>query len=203
MSGSTLEVLVDSTVSNGQVLIMRSDTACGGGVPVHVRQREDEIFLLLNGALTVWAGDQRRELSGGGVAVLPQGVPHTYFVTSQTATILQVIAPGGLEQAFREAGWDLRAPPPDGWACTPDAVGAAMAKVGCAILGPPPGSARDNPIATGLACRCLGRRLSAVCYVSDSTHTISKSARPGPAQVRWVCDLGCPSSVMRPERFRT
>ncbi len=148
MSGSTLEILVDSAVSNGQVLIMRSDTARGNGVPVHVHQREDEIFLLLNGALTVWAGDQRRELSGGGVAVLPKGVPHTYFVTSQTATILEVIAPGGLEQAFREAGWDLRTPPPDGWACTPDAVATAMAKAGCTILGPPPSSARDNPIAT-------------------------------------------------------
>jgi len=77
MSGSTLEIPVDSAVSNGQVLIMRSDTARGNGVPVHVHQREDEIFLLLNGALTVWAGDQRRELSGGGVAVLPKGVPHT------------------------------------------------------------------------------------------------------------------------------
>ena len=149
MSGSTLEVLVDSAVSNGQVLIMRSDTARGSGVPIHVHQREDEIFLLLNGALTVWAGDQRRELSGGGgVAFLPKGVPHTYFVTSQTATILEVIAPGGLEQAFREAGWDLRTRPPDGWACTPDAVATAMVKVGCTILGPPPSSARDNPIAT-------------------------------------------------------
>jgi hypothetical protein len=50
MSRSTLEILVDSAVSNGQVLIMRSDTARGSGVPVHVHQREDEIFLLLNGA---------------------------------------------------------------------------------------------------------------------------------------------------------
>jgi quercetin dioxygenase-like cupin family protein len=148
MNGSTLEILVDSVVSNGQVLIMRSNTARGSGVPVHVHQREDEIFLLLNGALTVWAGDQRWELSGGGVAFLHKGVPHTYFVTSDTATILEVIAPGGLEQAFREAGWDLRTPLPDGWACMPDTVAAAMAKVGCTILGPPPDSPSDDPIAT-------------------------------------------------------
>ena len=105
MSDTILEVLVDSAVSDGQVLIMRSATARGNAVPVHVHQREDEIFLLLNGALTVWVGDQRRELSDGGVAFLPKGIPHTYFVTSQTAVILEVIAPGGLERAFREAGW--------------------------------------------------------------------------------------------------
>ena len=34
MGGSTLEVLVDSAVSNGQVLIMRSNTTRGSGVPV-------------------------------------------------------------------------------------------------------------------------------------------------------------------------
>ena len=148
MNDTILEVLVDSAVSDGQVLIMRSATARGNAVPVHVHQREDEIFLLLNGALTVWAGDQRRELSDGGVAFLPKGIPHTYFVTSQTAVILEVIAPGGLERAFREAGWDLHTPAPEGWACTPDAVATAMAKLGCTILGPPPGSAEDNPIPT-------------------------------------------------------
>jgi len=62
---------------NRVVLIMRSDTARGSRVPVHVHQRADEIFLLLNGALTVRAGDQRRELSDGGVAFLPKGDPHT------------------------------------------------------------------------------------------------------------------------------
>jgi hypothetical protein len=36
MGGSTLEVLVDSAVSNGQVLIMQTSTARGSGVPVHV-----------------------------------------------------------------------------------------------------------------------------------------------------------------------
>ena len=147
INGSSLDILVDSAASGGQVLIMRSDTERGNAVPVHVHQREDEIFLLLDGALTVWAGDQRRDLAAGSVAVLPKGIPHTYFVTSPTAAILEVIAPGGLEQAFREAGWDLHTPPPDGWACTPDAVATAMAKVGCTILGPPPSSAGDNPIA--------------------------------------------------------
>ena len=86
----------------------------------------------------------------------PGGVPHTYLVASDAATILEVIAPGGLEQAFREAGWDLRNPPPDDWACTPDAVAAAMAKVGCTILGTPPGSPGDNPIASAEAAHLAG-----------------------------------------------
>ena len=53
---------------------------------------------------------QLQDLAAGSVAVLPKGIPHTYFVSSPTATIVEVIAPGGLEQAFREAGWDLHTP---------------------------------------------------------------------------------------------
>jgi hypothetical protein len=77
---------------------------------------------------------------------LPKGVPHTFFVTSATARILEVIASGGLEQAFREAGWDLRTPPPGGWAGAPEAVAAAAAKHGCQIIGLPPRSSTAIPI---------------------------------------------------------
>ena len=87
---------MDSAVSDGQVLIMRSATKRENAIPVYVHQGED----------------------------------------------------GGLEQAFRGAGWDLHTPAPEGWACTPAPVATAMAKLGCAILGPPPGSAGDNPIPT-------------------------------------------------------
>ena len=148
MGGSTLRILVDSVVTNGQMLIMRNDAARGSAVPVHVHQQEDEVFLLLAGALTVWAGEQQRHFSGGDVAFLPRGVPHTYLVTSVTASILQVMAPGGVEQAFRRVGWDLRTAQPDDWAFVPEALATALAKVGCMILGPPPSSPSDNPIAT-------------------------------------------------------
>lgn len=109
---------MDSAVSDGQVLIMRSATARGNAVPVHVHQGEDEIFLLLNGALTVWAGDQRRELSDGGVAFLPKGIPHTYFVTSQTAVILEVILLAAWnEPSGKQAG-----------ICTPRRLRAGLAR---------------------------------------------------------------------------
>ena len=85
--------------------------------------------------------------SAGAIYPALQQLEDEGLVTSDTATILEVIAPGGLEQAFREAGWDLRTPLPDGWACMPDTVAAAMAKVGCTILGPPPDSPSDDPIA--------------------------------------------------------
>lgn len=39
MEGSTLQIVEDSTVSGGKVLITRSDTTRGSGVPVHSSSR--------------------------------------------------------------------------------------------------------------------------------------------------------------------
>ena len=80
--------------------------------------REDEIFLLLNGALTVWAGDQRRELSDGGVAFLPK-IPHLLLTSHR---IILIIAPA--PEHLPEAGWDCTPPPEAG--LDPDAVATAI-----------------------------------------------------------------------------
>jgi quercetin dioxygenase-like cupin family protein len=145
MGTSTLDVLVDSAVTNGQVLIMAAQSSRGSGVPVHVHRGEDEVFVLLEGSLIVWVGHERIELRAGGVAFLPRKVPHAYVVTSETARILEVITPGGLEEAFREAGWDMSEPRPADWSCTPAAVSQAMARAGCEILGRPM-TEEDGPI---------------------------------------------------------
>ena len=142
---STLQILVDSAVTEGRALVMRAETTNGSGSPIHVHDGEDEIFILLEGTITVWVGNERREMAAGAVAFLPRHIPHAYVVTSRRAAILEVITPGGIEAAFREAGWDTRQPIPPGWSCTPAAVGQAMAKLGCRILGPPP-SADDGPL---------------------------------------------------------
>ena len=102
--------------------------------------------MIIEGSLVVWVGDERREVGPGDAAYLPRNVPHTYTVTSESAKILVIVTPGGLEQAFREAGWDLVREPPGGWQCTPAAVTAAMAKMGCRTIGPPK-PVTDGPMA--------------------------------------------------------
>jgi mannose-6-phosphate isomerase-like protein (cupin superfamily) len=135
---STLTVLLDGAATGGQLMVVRSDARLGDAAPVHVHEREDESFLVLSGSLLVWSGDDRYEVAEGGICLLPRGVPHAYRVTSPTTTFLNLSTPAGLERAFREAGWSHGGEPPADWAVTPAAVGAAMAKVGCTVLGPPP-----------------------------------------------------------------
>ena len=63
-------------------MMVRTRGAGGIGSPIHVHKHEDELFLMLEGSGIFWAGDQRQEVSAGGVAFLPRGLPHAYDATA-------------------------------------------------------------------------------------------------------------------------
>jgi quercetin dioxygenase-like cupin family protein len=65
---------------------------------------QDESYVVLEGRLTVHAGEQRFELEAGGAATVPMGVPHTFRVDSETARVLVLSTPAGLERFVRDAG---------------------------------------------------------------------------------------------------
>ena len=140
IGGSTLTVLVDAAVSGGQLMVMRSELARGAAAPLHLHSREDEFMIMLDGAATFWVGDERHEVRAGGVAWMPRGLPHTYRIDSEQAHVLNICTPGGLEGFFRTAGRDTSLPRPDGWAITPQSIGAALAAHGGEVLGPPKGA---------------------------------------------------------------
>src|SRR4029434_2310071 len=51
----------------------------GHGSPWHVHPEEDEWFYVLEGEVTVYVADKRFDLTSGGFAFGPKGVPHTFF----------------------------------------------------------------------------------------------------------------------------
>jgi quercetin dioxygenase-like cupin family protein len=132
-----MQILLDGNKTDGRLTIVRSAAAGGSASPVHVHDNEDEIVVLLRGSGIFWAGEQRYELSEGGVAFLPRNIPHAYRFTSPTVDMLAVCTPAGVENFFRAAGWDLSQPKPDGWEITPATMAAAAHVAGQTILGPP------------------------------------------------------------------
>jgi quercetin dioxygenase-like cupin family protein len=59
---------------------------------------QDESYVVLDGRLTIESGQHRFQLTVGGVAVVPMGVPHTFRVDSETARVLVLSTPAGLER---------------------------------------------------------------------------------------------------------
>jgi quercetin dioxygenase-like cupin family protein len=83
--------------------------------PLHTHP-QDESYIVLEGTLTVKAGEQRFELTPGAAAVVPMGVAHTFRVDSHTARALVLRTPAGLERMVRDGSVTATTPtlPPKG-----------------------------------------------------------------------------------------
>jgi quercetin dioxygenase-like cupin family protein len=77
---------------------------------------QDESYIVLDGRLTVQAGANRFELDEGGIAVVPTGVAHTFRVDSDTARVLVLSTPAGIERFVRDGSVPATSPtlPPPG-----------------------------------------------------------------------------------------
>lgn len=137
--GAELAVVLDAAITGGQLTVFDNHGRGGSGSPVHVHSRDDEAFLLLDGEMTVWVGEERHRLLPGGIAFLPRGIPHA--VRCDIASRMLVLStPGGFQETvFRTAGWDLSRPMPEGWEPTQDALRLAAEQAGVTLIGPPHG----------------------------------------------------------------
>jgi quercetin dioxygenase-like cupin family protein len=109
--------------------------------PFHTHP-QDESFIVLEGELTVRAGEERFGLESGASAVFPMGVPHTFRVDSDTARVLVLSTPAGLERLFRDGGVPAMAsalPPPDTPRPSPDELAEIFRAHGQVTIGPPMG----------------------------------------------------------------
>lgn len=110
----------------------------GAAAPLHVYHREDEQFLVMDGQIRFFIGEQHIDAQPGDLVYLPREVPHAYLVTSETSRGVGTATPGGFESFFTE----LRAPVKPGAPEAPppaiEDMAAAAARRGIEILGPPP-----------------------------------------------------------------
>ena len=113
----------------------------GASPPRHTHP-QDESYVVLEGRLTIVAGDKRFTLDEGGAAVVPMGVPHTFRVDSDTARVLVLSTPSGLERMVHDASvpaTDATLPPPDTPRPSPDELAAIFEAHGQVNVGPPLG----------------------------------------------------------------
>jgi quercetin dioxygenase-like cupin family protein len=139
--GALSRVRVSGEQTSGAFSLADTLARRGNASPVHVHNRDDETFLVLDGELRVIVGEEDYAAGPGAVAVLPRRLRHAYVVTSATARFLVLHTPGGFEQFAAEVGEPaLTATLPPEPAGPPDlaALAQAAARHGIAILAPPP-----------------------------------------------------------------
>ncbi len=125
----TVWLVEPDAIDNRQALA--TDTA-GGGEDVAV-------------AVPSWVLTHGRRCGVGAAAFAPGGTPHTFRVESDTARMLIVSTPAGIEDLVRAvaepARWPWLQPPPEGPRVPPERLAAIERELGMVRHGPPPPSA--------------------------------------------------------------
>ncbi len=94
-------VHVGGEETDGRFAIVEGFARAGSMPPLHVHQREDEVFHVLEGRLTLFLPGEEIQLDAGATVRAPQGVPHTYRVESETARWLVFCQPAGFDAFVR------------------------------------------------------------------------------------------------------
>lgn len=98
--------LVDSKDWGGRLAVVEHLLAPRSvAAPMHRHTREDEFGLVLEGRVWYHAGGEEHVAEVGDFVVKPRGEWHTFWnAADEPARVLELISPGGLEEAFRLIG---------------------------------------------------------------------------------------------------
>ncbi len=99
-NGSSAEIVVGGSHSDGEYAVLRYQVSRGDEPPLHTHSREDEMVFVEKGEITALVGDSSVDVGPGAFASLPRGVPHTIKVNGDSATLLLTLVPAGVERFF-------------------------------------------------------------------------------------------------------
>jgi len=130
--------------TGGRFALWEGVLPCRAAPPLHSHP-QDETFYVLEGKVAVWVGDEEEPAGTceeGAAIFVPGGVPHSFLVLSDTARMLFLSTPAGIEQfvhALSEpATWPWLQPPPDGPRVPLDRLEAVEREHEVVRFGPPP-----------------------------------------------------------------
>jgi quercetin dioxygenase-like cupin family protein len=99
--GTLATIRLPGEASEGRFALIEFRFPRNASPPLHIHP-QDESYVVLEGRVTMQAGDQRFELTGGGAAVVPMGLAHTFRVDTDEARVLVLSTPAGLERMVRD-----------------------------------------------------------------------------------------------------
>lgn len=160
--GTLARMKLDGEQTGGRFALWEGVLPQGAAPPLHSHP-QDETFYLLEGELTAWLVEPElaedhatppgwvktcaRRCSPGAVVYAPAGAPHSFRVESDTARMLFLSTPAGIEDYVRSlsepAKWPWLQPPPDGPRVAAERIAAVERKLRMVRHGPPPPSAID------------------------------------------------------------
>lgn len=155
--GTLAKLKLDGRQTGGRFALWEGVLPHDAAPPLHSHP-QDETLYVLEGELTVWLvepelardpgdssewlGTRGRRCGVGSAVFSPGGMPHTFRVESDTARMLFLSTPAGIEDMVRglaePARWPWLQPPPDGPRVPAERVAEVERATGVVRCGPPP-----------------------------------------------------------------
>src|SRR5919198_6179322 len=98
--GGTVTMKAGSAATGGSLMVMEDRVVRGKTTPLHVHPNEEEAVYVLEGEIVAYLDGEERRVGPEGLLVVPRGVPHALLVTSETARLLGMVAPGATAETF-------------------------------------------------------------------------------------------------------
>ncbi len=102
--GLLMKTEASAVDTEGSMSVVRVDTPPGSGPPAHIHNKDDELFIVLEGEYRFWREDQQPvDATAGDVIFLPKGVAHQYLnIGNVSGRHYFITVPGGLDALFKE-----------------------------------------------------------------------------------------------------
>ena len=100
--GGRARILVPGEQTHGAMSVVEFADPRDHATPLHIHEAEDEVWIVLDGEISFYVGDDRIDLQAGQVTHGPRGVPHAYRVRSPESLMAVTFAPAGIEKWFQQ-----------------------------------------------------------------------------------------------------
>jgi quercetin dioxygenase-like cupin family protein len=99
-----VRILTAGDETGGRFDLAEVVQSAGASTPLHVHTRYEERIYVLDGSLTLWAGDEEHTLKAGGFHAIPLHVPHAIEAGPEGRRALVFSSPAGFAELVARAG---------------------------------------------------------------------------------------------------
>ena len=100
--GVSFLIRTPAAATNGSYSVIEVVSSPGDSTPIHLHEKEDEHFLIVEGTVRFLYGDKTFDATAGTMLTCNRGIPHAWGnPTNAPIRMMVTISPGGCEEAFR------------------------------------------------------------------------------------------------------
>lgn len=135
--GGVFSWLAKAEDTGGAYMLWEDRMVRGKVTPLHTHPTEETMYVI-EGEILVHLDGEEHQVTAGGLALAPRGVPHAFTVVSETARMLALHTPGTTQAFYLGASHPLAAGEDSGVVDFDRVAASARENGGIEILGPPP-----------------------------------------------------------------